>query len=314
MPSWNELIEECGRLPGPAQGPWVIQKQTAALQEIGRLRQGTNVLFYASSFLQKPRAPAETISITGEEINGFMSVIHGMDWARPLTLLLHTPGGQPNAAETIVEYLRSKFKRIEVVVPTYAMSAGTMIALSADAIILGRQSQLGPIDPQMIMGSQVVSARAVVDQFEEAKKQILEQPLLAHAWAPVLQALGPALLHQARYALKYGESMVARWLGTYMFKGDANAKQRAEAVARHFNDASTHMSHGRRIGREEAAAQGLTIEALEKDQKLQDQVLTAYHLATITFEKSPTTKLLTTSQGRSWIKSWGSIAVQAGPS
>lgn len=58
-----------------------------------------------------------------------MSVMFGMDWNKGLTLVLHTPGGVTNAAETLVAYLRSKFNYIEVIVPTFAMSAGTMISL-----------------------------------------------------------------------------------------------------------------------------------------------------------------------------------------
>lgn len=123
-----------------------------------------------------------------------MSVLHGMDWDKPLTLILHTPGGITNAAETIVRYLRSKVSRIEVIVPAYAMSAGTMMSLASDLIVMGRQSQLGPTDPQMMMGGAPVSARAVVDQFEAAKTEILANPGTARAWTPILQTVGPALL------------------------------------------------------------------------------------------------------------------------
>lgn len=51
------------------------------------------------------------------------------------------------------------------------MSAGTMISLSANKIIMGRQSQLGPIDPQMPLSGRFVSAQSIIDQFEEAKKK-----------------------------------------------------------------------------------------------------------------------------------------------
>ena len=94
-------------------------------------------------------------------------------------------------------YLRSKFNDIEVIVPTYAMSAGTMISLAANRIVMGRQSQLGPIDPQFLMGQRAQSARAVVDQFEEAKKEILEDAAAAGVWFPILQTFGPALLQEA---------------------------------------------------------------------------------------------------------------------
>ena len=63
------------------------------------------------------------LQITHEEINGFMSVMYKMDWSKGLTLILHTPGGITNAAETIVDYLTKKFDRLEVIIPTFAMSA-----------------------------------------------------------------------------------------------------------------------------------------------------------------------------------------------
>ena len=129
------------------------------MNDVARLRGNRNVVLYASAFLQKPQAPAQNLQLTAEELNGLMSVIHGMDWPAGLVLILHTPGGLTNAAETIVGYLRSKFSWIEVIVPALAMSAGTMIALSANTIVMGRQSQLGPIDAQLPAGGRYVSAR-----------------------------------------------------------------------------------------------------------------------------------------------------------
>ena len=152
MPSWNDLLNEIDARSPQAGLQWLQEQQQAALQRIRALRGDRNVLFYASAFLQKPLSSAT--SINHEDINAFMSTIFKMDWHKGLTLLLHTPGGSANAAETIVAYLRTKFKYIEVIVPAYAFSAGTMVALAANKIVMGKQSQLGPIDPQMpIAGS-----------------------------------------------------------------------------------------------------------------------------------------------------------------
>lgn len=301
MPSWNELVRECDEVNDTAKAAWLDAKQKSALSAIGSKR-NSNVIFYTSAFLQKPAAPPQSIQISPEDLNGYMAVIYGMDWKKPLTLLLHTPGGVTTAAETIVEYLRSKFDRIEVIVPAFAMSAGTMIALGSDHIVMGRQSQLGPIDPQIGIGPRAVSAQSIVAQFEKAKQDIKGETKLAHAWAPVLQSLGPDLIASAENALKYGEEMVARWLANYMLKGQPDAKEKGEKIAKHFNDAGKHKNHGRRIGRDEARNEGLSVEELESDQELQEHVLTAYHLATILFERSLHTRGLLTSTGRSWFK------------
>ena len=95
---------------------------------------------------------------------------------------------------------------------------------------------------------------------------------------------------------------MAEWLSRWMFSGGADAVAKGKAVAKHFNDASTHKSHGRRIDLAEAVAQGLTVERLEDDQPLQELVLSVYHLMTILFEHSPATKLIMGSNGHNWMK------------
>ncbi len=315
MGSWNELIEELAKQStDQAKSNWLRSRQTEALQQISHIRGDTNVIFYASAWLQKPTAPPITTLLTSEELNGFMSVVHGLDWTKGLTFILHTPGGQLSAAETIAAYLHSKFSYIEVVVPTYAMSAGTMLCLAADRIIMGRQSQLGPTDPQMAVGpSQMVSACAIVDQFEQAKTEIKADLKMAHLWAPILQSLGPALLMEANRVLDYTQTMVARWLQAHMFKDKKDtAPLLATKVARYFRG-SEHKSHGRRIDRDEARSQGVVVDNLETDQALQDAVLTAYHLVTIAIENSPASKILLNHNGTMWVKNMGPIVVQ-GPS
>ena len=130
-----------------------------------------------------------------------MSGIRGCDPQKDLLLILHMPGGLAGAAQTIVEYLRAKFTRIDVAIPTYAMSAGTMIALGCDRIIMDRQSQLGPIDSQIFFGGRHYSAHSIVGQFETAKEEILKNPTLVNAWAPILRSIGPALLEEARRSI-----------------------------------------------------------------------------------------------------------------
>jgi ClpP class serine protease len=311
MPAWNQLLAEIDEKSPVAALKWLEETQKSALQQIGQLRadkatgKPRNVILYGTAFLQKPLA-ANATSLTHEEINGLMSVMFGMTWDHGLTLILHTPGGITNAAETFVDYIRKKFPYVEVIVPTYAMSAGTMISLGADCIVMGKQSQLGPIDPQMPIGGTYVSASSIVDLFEKAKADIVGPGgnlQAAHVWAPILQSMGPAVLQEATYAIQYGEDMVARWLEKYMMapKGK-QAKAEGARIAKHFNATSTHKSHGRRIDRDEVRTQGLNVEDLEATQELQDAVLTAYHLMTILFEKTPAAKILLSDAGRLWIK------------
>ena len=124
MPSWSDLQNELNGIEPEKRGEFIAQRAHESTALIAQ-RYGRNVLYYASSFLQKPQIPGLFTSINMEDINGFMAGVHGHDFNKGLLLILHTPGGMAEAAQTIVDYLRSKFTDIHVLVPTYAMSAGT---------------------------------------------------------------------------------------------------------------------------------------------------------------------------------------------
>ena len=300
MPAWSELQDKLNSIEPQHRGSFLAGESLNYTSQIAE-RYQRNVLYYASSFLQKPQIPGLFTSVNMEDINGFMAGVHGHDFNKGLLLILHTPGGMAEAAQTIVDYLRSKFTAIDIVIPTYAMSAGTMIALGCDRIVMGRQSQLGPTDPQLIVGNRPFSAHSIVDQFEEAKTNIASNPVLAHAWAPVLRAFGPALLQEARKSISYGQSLVQNWLQKYMFADTQDPEAIATKVAEYFGS-DIHGSHGKRIDREEAKLQHLKIIDLEDDQDLQEEVLSLYHLSTIAFEQGPATKTVLSSNGRMWVK------------
>jgi len=68
---------------------------------------------------------------------------------RPIDLIIHTPGGLVIAATQIAKAIKDHPAKTTVIVPHYAMSGGTLIALAADEIIMDRNAVLGPIDPQL---------------------------------------------------------------------------------------------------------------------------------------------------------------------
>jgi len=295
MASWNEILSNIQTLNPQAMAQYLDTLMIDSLNRVSQIRNERNVIFYASAFLQKPQIDPMLIQITNEEINSFMAVVHGMDFSKGLVLILHTPGGITTAAETIVEYLHKKFNYIETIVPTFAMSAGTMIALSTDLIIMGNQSQLGPIDSQIPVSGRFVSARSIIDQFLNAKKDILSDVRNAHLWAPILGGMTPGLLIEAKKANAYSQKIVASWLSN---KGNTNSTN----IAKYFNQPSLHKSHGKRINRNDCKKMGINIYELENDQNLQDAVLTAYHAVTILFEQTPASKIVVNNNGKRWIK------------
>lgn len=302
MAKWSDLLDKINSLStGEEKNAWLNACLDQQLTKIGD-RRGKNVIVYASGFLQKPAVPSFATSINREDINGLMCAAHGLDFNKGLSLIIHTPGGHMASTETMIDYLRSKFNDVEAIVPVYAMSGGTMMALNSNKIVLGRQSQLGPIDAQLPVLGGFVSAASILDQFNTARREISENRDAAVLWAPILQTMGPSLLSQAQNALELGQQIAEYGLANYMFAGRSDSSQQAEVVAEYFNSERIHLQHGRRIGLEECANKGLTVEALEDDQDFQDEVLTAYHLLTIVFEQTTAVKIVRNNNGQSWVK------------
>ena len=174
MPTWGQILNELRRSETPDTGrpdfDGVRRRYLALMHEYT----GRSVILYATSWLEsRPAAPAD-VQIGLMDIQGFMEAVSNV--AGPnLDLILHSPGGSAEAAESIVEYLRKRFANVRVFVPVAAMSAATMIALSADEVVMGQHSQLGPIDPQFIIstpeGPRSAPAKAILNQFEKAKEE-----------------------------------------------------------------------------------------------------------------------------------------------
>lgn len=304
MPSWDEAVALFSAQPQNERANWLQAQLVGQLATIAGFRR-RNAILYSSAFLQKPGVPGTAIAVSMEDMNGAMTTLHGLpDCGTGLTLVLHTPGGDIGGAQALMSYLHTKFELIEVVVPTFAMSAGTMMALGSHNIVMGRQSQLGPIDAQIFTGSRQVSAGAVLSQFEVAKRDITADTRNAHVWAPILQSMGPALHQEATFALEYGQRLVTEWLSQRMCAGRADPQGEAARIAGYFNTTEQHKHHGRRIDREECRAQGVTVEDLEPNQELQEAVLSLYHYMTLFFETSPATKIWMNHLGLHWVKSF----------
>lgn len=171
MPIWSEILTELQR---SAQTNGVPDCDAIRRKYLHGLHQHTtrSVVLYAAGWLQKSEAPPAGVSINDEDVHGLMEVTAGIQ-AAEVDLVLHSPGGSPEAAEAVVSYLRSRFEHIRIIIPHLAMSAATMISCAADEIVMGKHSFVGPTDPQMLLATQLgmrsVPAQAVLDQFDRAQ-------------------------------------------------------------------------------------------------------------------------------------------------
>ncbi|MYA51859.1 MAG: serine protease [Chloroflexi bacterium] len=273
---------------------------------------GRAVILYSSAWLEARDLPPATVSISLQDMVGFMEVVSNVE-EDELDLIVHSPGGSAEAAEAIVEYLRTRFKHVRAFVPLAAMSAATMIALSADEIVMGDHSQLGPqfqiATPE---GPRAAPAKAILDQFEHAKRECRDPANLA-AWMPILRSYAPGLLAQCEDSRELAEGMVSQWLADYMFQGEADREEKAKRVAAWFADYDSFQSHGRRVGPQPARNQGVHVTRLEDDHDLQDAVLSVHHAAMHTFSNTMSAKIVENHHGRAWVQSRRDMLVP-GPS
>lgn len=307
MPTWGQILAELQleqqRNPAAAQFVFdtVRRRHLSALHALTK----RNIILYATKWTQPGGSNPQLISITDEDIEGLMEVIYEMK-GTDLDIILHSPGGSPEATEAIVTYLRSKFDNIRVIVPQAAMSAATMLACAANRIVMGKHSFLGPIDPQFILqtplGVQAVPAQAILEQFRKAQTECSDpkNPQALSSWLPILSQYGPALLVQCENALQLGQELVGTWLHTFMFGGTTPnpAKEIAEKLSNH----SYFKSHGRHISLKNAQELGLVIDTLESSQELQEKVLSVFHAAMHTLSGTPAVKIIENHLGRAFIK------------
>jgi len=313
MPTWGQTLNELKATKTPQGTGWdfdgVRRKYLKGLHEYTKRA----VILYYTAFLESRQIPATDLQISLQDIAGFMEAASNVQ-EKQLDLIIHSPGGSAEAAESIVTYLRKRFDHIRIFIPIAAMSAATMIALSADEIVMGQHSQLGPIDPQFSIqtpeGTRSAPAQAILKQFELAKKECKEASNLA-AWMPILRGYMPGLLTQCQDSRILAVRMVSTWLKQYMFAGDKDGEEKANAIADWFADYESFYTHGRRVSPDEAIEKGLKVVWLEDDQELQDAILSVHHATMHTITGTPTAKIIENHNGRAWIKMSGQVVVPA---
>jgi len=299
MPNWNDILSENNAETQKhliaAQSALDTVRHRYLAQLFGHTQR--NVIAYYSGFLSKPNI--EGIEITDEDKNGLMAAIHKLDRKLGLDLLLHTPGGSMSATESIVDYLKSTFgKDIRAIVPQIAMSAGTMIACACKVILMGRQSNLGPVDPQFGQ----IPAAGVLEEFQKAFEDIKGDPDKARIWQFIIGQYPPSFLGQCQNAVDWGKDFVRSVLIDNMFDGKPNKETLAAQVVEKLTDFSGNKAHNRHIHYHECRSIGLKIELLEENQTFQDLVLSVHHSYMHALGNTPAYKIIENHNGVAFIK------------
>ncbi len=192
---------------------------------------------------------------------------------RKLLVVLETEGGYMETVQRIVDILRRHYQSVEFVVPNHAMSAGTVLVMSGDAIHMDYYSVLGPIDPQVPSkdGRSQVPALGYLARYEELVKKSRRGKLTTAEMLILVEGFDQAELHKYEQARNLSITLLKQWLVEYKFKDWRSTRsggkkvtakmkeKRAVQIARILNDTKKWHTHGR----------GISMEVLRKEVKLE---------------------------------------------
>lgn len=139
------------------------------------------------------------------------------DKRETLLVIVDTVGGVVEVVERIVTVFRTHYPEVCYLIPDRAMSAGTVLVMSGDAIYMDYHSCLGPIDPQVEREGKLVPALSYLHQYDRLMKKA-EKGTLSTAEVVLLQKLDLAELHQFELARDLSISLLKEWLASYKFK------------------------------------------------------------------------------------------------
>ncbi len=238
---------------------------------------------------------ADVISYSGpidlETPSLFRTVIEQREDRREkLAILLETNGGYVEDAERIVNILRHHYKTVDFVVTSFAMSAGTVLVMSGDSIVMDYSAMLGPIDPQIQRegSSSFVPALGYLEQYDRLVERSGTGDLTTAELAYLVAKFDPAELYRYEQARDLSIALLEEWLVNYKFKNwtmtetnrravtDVERRERAVEIAKQLNDTARWHSHSRGISMEVARRElKLVIEDVADTPELQD-ALRAY--------------------------------------
>lgn len=288
MAGWDKILLQLQNYPGPHD---CIRREY--LRELSEFTERNTIIYYSAFQTKK----VNDMDINDRDMQGFMNAVKGLDGSKGLDLILHTPGGDPNAAESIVKYLRDKFNNdIRVIVPHMAMSAGTMIACAAKEIVMGKHSSLGPIDPQF--GG--VSAYEIQKLFQDAKADIVANPAAVVYWQIQLMRYPPAFIYEAINAITLSSVLVKEWLESCMLSSPDDTMT-VDRVVNSLNEHTISLTHARHFNHVDCKRFGLKIVDLEADQVFQDKVLSLHHITMNTLEATSAVKIIENQEGKAHV-------------
>jgi ATP-dependent protease ClpP protease subunit len=220
-------------------------------------------------------------SIDRDDILGFVDLLHNAPRGKNLDLILHTGGGDIDAAEKLSALIRTTVgdAQLRIIVPDYAKSAGTMIAVGADNIVMGDTSELGPIDPQIVLSDQhgnriQHSVQSYLDAYQAHTEALKRDPGDVAAQI-MLGKLDPSTVKTFEAVRNRARLFAEQQLRQWMFRNQTGP---VTQIADNLIDTHKWLSHGQVIGWQDATQIGLKVEHLPQTDAIWQEIWHLYCL------------------------------------
>ena len=264
-------------------------------------------LFVYSAAIGKP---IQGIALEQSDFYVIRDLLTNQKDNKKLTIYIETPGGSGETAEEIVRFLHNNFDTVSFIVSGEAKSAGTIIVLSGDEIIMTETGSLGPIDAQIKIGRSTVSAYDYIEWVKEKQKEAEVQGRLNPFDASIVAQITPGELSGVLHALEFAKELVIEWLVKYKFKNwivtetrklpvseelkENRAKEIAEELANH----SKWRLHGRSIKIDDLDKIGLRVTRVDNDPVLSEIIYRIQTVCRLLFESTTVFKIFATQDNK----------------
>ena len=203
--------------------------------------------------------------IDHNDIVPFVDLLHNLQKDKDVDFLLHTTGGRVDAAEKLIELLKDVVgaAKLRIIVPDYAKSAGTLMVLAADKVVMSDMSELGPIDPQMFIFGRWQSVQNYLDAHNELEDKLkLDSNNVAAKI--MLKKLDPTTLKSCEMSVKRARQAAEKLLKRGMFHHNSgNFTKTVDDLL----DTKRWLSHSQMISWEDALQLDLKVEYLQYHSK-----------------------------------------------
>lgn len=263
-------------------------------------KQNTFLFVYAASFTKN----IPDIPINMDDYYIIKDLLQSVSSTK-LDFYIESPGGSGEAAEEIVECLRDKFEHVSFVVSGEAKSAGTILTLSGNEILMSDSGSLGPIDAQVKIGRMVVSAYDYMEWVDSKRDEAQKYGKLNPFDATMVAQISPGELNGIYHALNFAMDLIKEWLPKYKFKNWTKTEtrclpvtedykiQRASEIADALVNHSKWRTHGRSLKIKDLQ-ELLKINRIDDDPVLSDIVYRIQTVIKLFFSTTSTYKIFAT--------------------